>query len=294
MEGHKRPVRRPGRRAGVAASRDQPAHVGAIRRHDVNLRSTAAVGDKRDLVPRFRVPGRGDVHAGREGQALQVLPVGVDKVNLRVAAHAGAEGEPLAIGRPRRRGIQSFEAREGNAAVGFEREDENVRVAQRISGESQARIVRGPARRRAVDPVTGDGMLVKAVVIHHPDFRVTGPVADESDFGEVDAGDSTPESLDDLVGEAVCRLSSGNLVQRGHVPLGEDARVRRVLDVVKTPRDHQVFVDDFGLAKSQHLGGSGRVCPALEIHVSGLDGDFEGKVALADHLKDARIAQVVP
>src|SRR5207244_12733876 len=68
----------------------------------------------------------------------------------------------------------------------------------------------------------------------------------------------------------------------------------RVLDVVKTPRDHQVFVDNFGLAKSQHLGRSGRVCPALEIHVSRLDGDFEGKVALADHLKDARIAQVVP
>ena len=51
-------------------------------------------------------------------------------------------------------------------------------------------------------------MLVRAVIIHGPDFFVSRAGADKVDLAFRDSGDSTAEAKDNFIRELVCRDSS--------------------------------------------------------------------------------------
>ena len=74
-------------------------------------------------------------------------------------------------------------------------------------------------------------VLVLAVVIHRPDFLVSGAIGDEIDFGFGDAVKAAAKAQDDLVREAVCDLPRIFFCGRVVVLLAENLRALRILRV---------------------------------------------------------------
>ena len=80
-------------------------------------------------------------------------------------------------------------------------QDVPPRLGQGTEGE--ARTVGRDARRQGNGSLVSQLTLVGAVVVHLPDFFVTGAIADEIDFAFRDAGDAATEAEDDFVREFV-------------------------------------------------------------------------------------------
>src|ERR1700753_899547 len=97
-----------------------------------------------------------------------------------------------------------------------------------------------------------DLMLIRAVVVHLPDFFVTATAADEEDLAFRDAGDSTTEAEDDFIGElmrdgAGCIGSSFVLVL-----LTKNLRRGGVVDVKQPALHGLVAVGHAEISEGQH------------------------------------------
>src|SRR6267378_4116807 len=98
-----------------------------------------------------------------------------------------------------------------------------------------------------------DGVLVGAVVVHHPDFFGTRAVADEINFALGDAGDSTAQAEDDFVGKLVGDYA--DCVRGGVIVvlLAENlGRGGAALDVVEPALDGHFVGTDAKVAEGQH------------------------------------------
>ena len=111
----------------------------------------------------------------------------------------------------------------------------------------------------------GDGVLVLAVVVHHPDFLGAGARTDEVDLGFGDAVDAAAEPIDDLVGKAVgdgaCHVFAGRFV----VLLAEHLRIGGVARVVEPAVDDEPAVGGGERAKSDHGGVGGISGPLRKV-----------------------------
>ena len=83
----------------MAAFFDQTPDVGALRIHDVELRTAVAIGRECDFTAGSRIPYRRDVHGFIDGQTPHVLSVPVGDINLGVAPiAAGGECDLTSVG----------------------------------------------------------------------------------------------------------------------------------------------------------------------------------------------------
>ena len=93
----------------------------------------------------------------------------------------------------------------------------DAKARRELSGETRGEI--------AMVAEVGDGVLVGAVVVHHPDLFVVGAEDfDVVDLGLGDAGRAAAEAEDDLVGKLVGDLAGGVVAWVLVVLLGEDLR----------------------------------------------------------------------
>src|ERR1700761_5650132 len=114
-----------------------------------------------------------------------------------------------------------------------------------------------------------DGVLVGAVVIHHPDLFFTGPNAfGVEDAGLGDARGSAAETENDVVRELVGKLASSIFAGGTGVLLGKDLGKLCVLGIVEKAIGDEVAVLDADIAEGNHGGRGWRLGPLRKIHFS--------------------------
>ena len=136
--------------------------------------------------------------------------------------------------------------------------------------------------------------LIRAVVVHPPDFLVAGAIADKINFALGDAGNAATQAEDDLVGELVGDDAGSIVAGNVGVLLAENLRRRRVLHVVEPALNNEFAGGDAKIAEGQHGGVRRRGVPDSEGDLGWLAGHLQGVEALGDEFDDAGIVQIVP
>src|SRR5580700_7230045 len=93
--------------------------------------------------------------------------------------------------------------READHAVEVHRVHKNVPPTLGQRTESETRTIRRDARRKRHGTQMSELALIRAVVIHHPDFFVTGAVADKVNLAFRDAGNASTQAENNLISESV-------------------------------------------------------------------------------------------
>ena len=131
--------------------------------------------------------------------------------------------------------------------------------------EGHAGVIGRDAGREGDAAEVRDGVLILAVVVHHPDFFGAGARADEVDLGFGDAVDAAAEAEDDLVGEAV-RDGARHVFAGGFVVLlAEHLGIGGVAGVVEPAVDDQAAVGGRERAEGDHGGVGGLGGPLREV-----------------------------
>ena len=135
--------------------------------------------------------------------------------------------------------------------------------------------------------------LVRAVVVHHPDFFSASPRTDEDDLGFEDARDSAAEPEDDLISELVSD-QAGVVVGCGFaVLLAEDLRVLLVVGI-EEPSVHVEFAGcDGQVSEGEHGGVCGGVSPRRQLNVLWRGRRLHGVEGFRHEVEDAGVAEVV-
>ena len=115
---------------------------------------------------------------------------------------------------------------------------------------------------------------------------------DVVDFGLGDAGGSSAEAVDDLVGEAVGDLAGGVFGGFLAVLLGEYLWVLEVLGVEEVAVGDKLAANLSEGAEGEHAGAGGRVGVALQLNLGGRAGRAGRHEALGDDVEDACCGEV--
>src|SRR5262249_165177 len=110
----------------------------------------------------------------------------------------------------------------------------------------------------------GHLVLVRAVVVHLPDFFVTAAVTDKIDLALRNSGNSTAQSKADLLGKLVGSLA--RCVCRGGIGvlLAKNLRRADVLHVIEPAMNNHAVAGRSQVAKSQHGSIRRRPTPRLK------------------------------
>src|SRR5882757_3772219 len=140
----------------------------------------------------------------------------------------------------------------------------------------------------------GDDVLVGAVVIHGPYFFSSGAVAHEINFGFGDAGNTSAQAEDDLVGKLVSDDANSVRSSVVVVLLAQHLRGRRcALDVVE-PTLHLNLVRGYSqVAEGEHGGVRRRGNPVSCIQFGRLSGHLLGLETFRDEIENAGIVEIV-
>ncbi len=153
-----------------------------------------------------------------------------------------------------------------------------------LSGETRG------AQRDGVE--MSDRVLRRAIVVHGPDFFVSGAGADEVDLAFGNAGDSAAEAEDDFVGKAVGNQAGVVIRGRFAILLGEHLRVLRILYVEEPTLHLEGSVADAEVAKGEHGGLAAEALPTRpDERLQGLPTSPSGIEALGDHIEDAGLTK---
>src|ERR1700723_3564769 len=228
-KGEELAVGRPGRRRCVTTV-GHTLYRRAVSVHDVELRQAGASADPGDLRGGARIEDGGDIRADEAGDAVGIATHGIGRPYLRVAAAGGGEGNILAVGTPGWGEVGAAGRREVHQAVKHQREHADLEALSSKRGEGEARVVGRDSRRERDRAEVGDGMLVRAVVIHRPDLFAASALH-IVDLGFGDALAAAAQAKDDLVGEAMGNLAGGVVACVFAVLLGEHLRILQVLGV---------------------------------------------------------------
>src|SRR5437667_5354231 len=143
-------------------------------------------------------------------------------------------------------------------------------------------------------PQRSYGMLIRAVVVHRPNFLVAATGAHIINLRFRDTIDSSAQPEDDFVREFV-RYDTGSL---GGccvgVLLAQHLRRSSVLHIVEPALNHDVVSRRRQISKYQHGCIRRRRTPGIKLYVSGRTGLPQSIKALRNHLKDARVVEVIP
>ncbi len=177
---------------------------------------------------------------------------------------------------------------------GSRRREEGYATALGQRTECKTGSVRRDSRRQRYRAEMGELALVRAVVIHHPDFLVPAAVADEINLALANAGNASTQAHDDFVGQFVCDQPGCILGGRVRVLLAQHLRGGCVLHVVE-PALHRQFVGGCReIAECQHGRVGRRRVPGREVHVRGLARDLQRIKALRDEFDYAGVVEIVP
>lgn len=105
----------------------------------------------------------------------------------------------------------------------------------------------------------GELMLIRAVVIHHPDFLdVRAHGTNEGDLRLRDARQPACQFADDFVGELMSELADLQVRGTAAIDFANDGRGRRVTDIIEPGLDGD-FGSGFGEVAEAHIVGVGRL-----------------------------------
>ena len=139
----------------------------------------------------------------------------------------------------------------------------------------------------------GDGVLIGAIVVHHPDFfGVLAENFDVEDFGFGDAGNAATEAQDDLVGKLMGDLAGRVIAGGVAILLREDLGILSVLRVEEEAIDDQFAAIDADGAEGDEGCTGGRVGVGLDLHLGGRAGSAGGHQAFGDDVEDASGGEV--
>src|SRR5262245_58829451 len=81
---------------------NESPHVRALVVHNVDLRGSTAVRDKRKVTPSLGIPSWRDVNATAIGQPLEVASANIRHIDFRILRLTGGKGDSLSVWSPRR------------------------------------------------------------------------------------------------------------------------------------------------------------------------------------------------
>jgi len=291
-------IGRPGRVDEVTLVRDIDfLGVGAVGIHHVKLGNAAAVADEDDGLQGFGIPGGRSVAAGiREGETLGAIAAGVRDVQRRSALHGRREHHLRAIGRPGGGRVGAFVPRKGDDPAGVEGVHADLgadyAVGRLEAGEGDAGGIRRPARRESDGVEVSNRALVGAVVIHDPDFLVTGAGTDKRDLRGADAGEAAGKFGYNFVGKLVGEFADLVVGGSAAVDLADDGFVGGAADV-EHPGGDGDFGGGFGeIAEGDEVGVEGRIGPESFCKFVGSGRNLRGIETGGDEFDDAGEGEV--
>ena len=189
---------------------------------------------------------------------MHVAAVRVHQVNLRPAVLRQRDGEPAAVGRPRRRRVAAAEIRHRAPLAGIERLHVNDRLLVFERDVREARAVRRPARRKQRLVGRDDRLRIVAVGVGDQQLIARALLGDVGDAGGEDAaiaGELLVDDVGDLVRrDAELRLRHGER-HRHQCRLLHDVDQREAdLDAAISDGSHRPDDDGVGVARAPHGG----------------------------------------
>src|SRR5215831_3740936 len=109
-------------------------------------------------------------------------------------------------------------------------------------------------------------MLVRAIVVHGPDFFMSGSVTDEVNLRLCDPLNSSTKPEDDLIGELMRHDSGSRITRRIRVLLPENLGRLGILYVIEPALHCQFAAGDSQIPERQHCGVRRRRIPRHEVH----------------------------
>src|SRR5215831_9103252 len=141
----------------------------------------------------------------------------------------------------------------------------------------------------------GDRMLIRAVVVHLPDFFLAAAGAHEKYLALGDSGYASAKTEDNFISKFVrdrARRDCGGAIG---VLLAENLRrIRGALDVVKPPLHLHLVGGDSQIAERQHRSTRRRRTPLRRGQFGWLPRNLFGIKALRDELENPCIVKIVP
>src|SRR5579883_3110214 len=313
----------PGWIVGFALAGGQARHVGTINTHSIYLGRASAAGNENNLGSGFWIRLGFDIDRAAMGEATDVSAIdigdedgGFFSAGGRVSQQMAAVGQK--IGRGIERGLLIVV---DQFAIRFERIDLDLRLAevflgahartkrvgiargcqQRVSGESELRAVGRNYREIGDRAVGSELLLVRAVVIHGPDFLMASAIGDEIDARADQAGGA--ELLEDVGCEFLDDFAGARFVQRADIDFAEDLRRRRIglFDVVQPAVEDDLIIADRSVAEREVVGIDGRPGPVGEpetlaggglAEIRGLLGHLQRVEGFGGHLELAGVLQI--
>ena len=151
-----------------------------------------------------------------------------------------------------------------------------------------------PARGKRNGAQRGHLVLVRAIVIHHPDFLVAGFVAHIGDLCLRDAGQAAAQHADDVVGKLVGQLACIPVFRVAPINFLQRQGRGGIVHIGEKSRDRQAGAVDRHVAVGHHVSVRRSSRPVRRFHFARLAGNLRGIEAGADHVQHARIFQVGP
>src|SRR6185437_5322168 len=127
------------------------------------------------------------------------------------------------------------------------------------------RAVRRDSRRESDLAEMRDLVLAIAVVVHHPDFFGAAAITDEDDLALGDAGDTTAEAEDDLVGKLVGNQASVVLSRLLAILFAQHLRRYVVLHVEEPAADSDLAASNTEVAERHHFSAGRWIRPGVDL-----------------------------
>ena len=152
------------------------------------------------------------------GQLPGVVPLGIQKIDIRLALHPEHEGDLLSVRGPGRRGIEARMREKTGLIFPVEIDEIEIRVSFEIGGKGDPSSIRSPDRRDVDRLIPGDLSDIGSIDIGDEDFLVSRLKVHVGQFGRVDASLSR-ELKDDLVHHPVhngSKILDGSFILFSH------------------------------------------------------------------------------
>ncbi len=136
-------------------------------------------------------------------------------------------------------------------------------------------------------------MLVRAVVVHDPDFFGAGTRTNEGDLRGSDAGESAGKFVDDFVGELVREFADLGVGGVAAIDFGDDGLGGRIANI-EHPGGDGDFGGGFGeITESDEVGVDGHVRPSEILQLGGIGEGLRRIKAGGDKVENAGEGEVV-
>src|ERR1700735_587721 len=137
-------------------------------------------------------------------------------------------------------------------------------------------------------------MLVRAVIIHSPDFLVAALAAHVGDLRLRDARQAATQPRNDVVRELVRQAASIGVCRRATINFLQRDRRSRVVNIGKKSRGGQVCPFSRKIPVRDHVGAGGSIRPISEFQFAWLAWRLGRIKARADEIENSAVFQIGP